>query len=211
MSASVTTDILNFIEETLGVAQIGLTYSTDAFDIARFHRLRASAAALLGRLEGVEVEKLGKWIAYDEHYATPKLDVRALVYDAQGCVLLVQEKSDELWTLPGGWCDMGESPSASAVREVEEETGLQVEAVRLVALFDKLKHGHPPQIPHAYKCFFHCIVTGGEIRPETDETLACGFFPVDGLPALSLHRVTEDQIVSLSRHVARGGQSCLFD
>ena len=89
----------------------------------------------------------------------------------------------------------------SAEREVAEESGLQVRAVRLVALFDKLKHDHPPQIPHAYKLFFHCRKIGGEDLRQTNETLDCAYFPVDSLPALSLNRNTPKQIVELTAHI----------
>jgi ADP-ribose pyrophosphatase YjhB (NUDIX family) len=207
----ITQDILNYIETVLGVAQIGLTYSKDEFDIERFIKLRQLSADLIAKLEHQEVEKAANWIAYDENYATPKVDVRALIYDESGKVLLVQEKSDGLWTLPGGWCDMGESPGASIVREVEEETGLKVEAIRLVALFDKLKHDHPPQIPHTYKCFFLCDHRAGTIVSETNETLACAYFAVDELPPLSLHRVTSSQLVNLTNHIKSGKEICLFD
>lgn len=153
MQSNLAKDIQGYIESVLGVVQIGLTFSKNEFDIARFIQLRELSAKLLAKLENAEVDKVEKWIRLDENYATPKVDVRAMVYNEQGHILLVQEKSDGCWTLPGSWCDMGESPSISAAREVEEETGLQVEVIRLVALFDKLKHDHPPQLPHAYKLF----------------------------------------------------------
>jgi ADP-ribose pyrophosphatase YjhB (NUDIX family) len=99
----------------------------------------------------------------------------------------------------------------SAEREVAEESGLQVRAVRLVALFDKLKHDHPPQIPHAYKLFFHCRKIGGEDLRQTNETLDCAYFPVDSLPALSLNRNTPKQIVELTAHIRSGSELTLFD
>ena len=133
MQNELTKEILDYVETALGVAQIGLTYSTNEFDIGRFIELRALSARLLAKLENESVEKVSRWIAYDENYATPKVDVRAMVYDEHGHILLVREKSDGGWTLPGGWCDTGESPSLSAEREVAEESGLQVRAVRLVA------------------------------------------------------------------------------
>ncbi|CAH2808171.1 MAG: hypothetical protein CBHOC_4822 [uncultured Caballeronia sp.] len=211
MQNEITQDILTYIETVLGVAQIGITYSKNEFDTERFINLRKLSAELLAKLENVHVEKAAKWIAYDEHYATPKVDVRALVYDDCGKVLLIQEKSDGLWTLPGGWCDTGESPAASVVREVLEETGLKVAVARLVAFFDKLKHEHPPQMPHAYKCFFLCKQNGGEILHTTNETLDCKYFAGDNLPRLSLDRVTANQIANLTEHINSGKENCLFD
>src|SRR5690348_857733 len=106
MKKEPTQEILSYIETVLAVAQIGRTFSNNQFDIDRFHKLQNLSAELLAKLENIEVEKALRWIASDENYATPKVDVRALVYDDTGRVLMVQEKSDRFWTLPGGWCDV---------------------------------------------------------------------------------------------------------
>lgn len=97
------------------------------------------------------------------------------------------------------------------VREVSEETGLECRAVQLLALFDKLKHPHPPQLPHAHKAFFLCEVTGGSLLTETDETQGAAYFPIDALPELSRHRVVESQLRSLHDHVQQGRRHTLFD
>jgi ADP-ribose pyrophosphatase YjhB (NUDIX family) len=133
------------------------------------------------------------------------MDVRALVIRA-GEILLVQERSDKLWTLPGGWCDINRSPRESVEREVLEESGLEVRASRLLALFDKHKHDHPPQIPHAYKCFFLCDEKGGHLVNGTLETISAKFFPMDDLPLLSMNRVTPRQlqlVVAIAEDPAR--------
>src|SRR5207248_10783872 len=93
-------------------------------------------------------------------YATPKVDVRAAVF-RDDKVLLVQERSDGGWTLPGGWCDVGEAPGVAAAREVEEESGYRVRTAKLLAVYDKLRHEHPPESLHAYKLFFRCDLIGG--------------------------------------------------
>ena len=128
-------------------------------------------------------------------YATPKMDVRAFILQDDQ-LLLVRERSDGLWTLPGGWADVNESPSESVIRETKEETGYVVAVHKLLALWDKLKHDHPPQWPHAYKCFFHCEILSGEPTPNL-EISEQAFFPVNDLPALSTHRVTAKQITRL--------------
>lgn len=109
---------------------------------------------------------------------------------------MVKERSDDLWTLPGGWADVNESASEAAVRETYEETGFIVSVIRLLALWDKQKHDHPPQWPHAYKCFFQCKILEGtpEINQEISEI---NFFDLQHLPQLSTHRVTENQLHAL--------------
>lgn len=200
-----------FLEQVLATAQAGLTYSQDPFDIARFEALRNAAATLIASQSELDPEAIAHWIALDSGYPTPKLDVRALILDDAGRLLLVQERSDGLWTLPGGWCDIGDSPAGAVVRELVEETGLECRAVQLLALFDKLKHPHPPQLPHAHKAFFLCEVTGGALLTETDETLGAAYFPIDALPELSRHRVVESQLRSLHDHVRQGLRHTLFD
>ncbi|WP_323981482.1 NUDIX hydrolase [Aeromonas media] len=203
--------LATFLEQVLATAQAGLTYSNDPFDIARFEALRAATAALIVSQSELAPEAIAQWIALDDGYPTPKLDVRALILDDAGRLLLVQERSDGLWTLPGGWCDIGDSPAGAVVREVSEETGLECRAVQLLALLDKLKYPHPPQLPHAHKAFFLCEVTGGSLFTETDETQGAVYFPIDALPELSRHRVVESQLRSLHDHVRQGRRHTLFD
>ncbi|HCF2342458.1 NUDIX hydrolase N-terminal domain-containing protein [Pseudomonas paraeruginosa] len=203
--------LTQLLELTLATAQAGLTYSRDPFDIERFHALRGAVAAFVAEREGVAEERVQGWIELDSHYPTPKLDVRALILDGQRRVLLVREASDGCWTLPGGWCDINESPGTAVVREVYEETGLRVRATQLLALWDKQRHPHPPQLPHALKAFFLCVIVGGELRQRTDETLAAGYHEVAALPPLSRHRVLESQIRSLLARVEAGAQETLFD
>lgn len=203
--------LAEFLERVLATAQAGLTYSKDPFDIGRFEALRNATAALIASQSTLAPEAITHWIALDSGYPTPKLDVRALILDDAGRILLVQERSDGLWTLPGGWCDIGDSPASAVVREVIEETGLECRALQLLALFDKHKHPHPPQLPHAHKAFFLCEATGGTLLSETDETQGVGYFPIDALPALSRHRVVETQLRTLYAHVRQGRQDTLFD
>jgi len=113
-----------------------------------------------GRGHRTSPEQMVAHLAADTGYATPKVDVRAAVFrDNQ--ILLVQERSDGGWTLPGGWCDVGEAPGVAAAREVEEESGYRVRTAKLLAVYDKLRHEHPPESLHAYKLFFRCDLVGG--------------------------------------------------
>lgn len=123
---------------------------------------------------------------------------------------MIQESSDELWSLPGGWAEVNTSPAESAVREVFEETGYIVEAKKLLAFYDKHKHDHPPQWPHAYKAFYLCELKGGE-PTLSYESLAIDFFAEDQLPPLSLHRITEKQIHRMFEHVKHPDWPTDFD
>jgi ADP-ribose pyrophosphatase YjhB (NUDIX family) len=125
--------------------------------------------------------------------------------------VLVREKEDGLWTLPGGWVDVGESPSESVEREVKEESGFDVRAVRLLALWDRDKHPHPPTPFHVYKLVFRCELLGGDPLTTSTETEGVGFFPKDALPELSLSRVTPQQIQGLIERAVDGQQSADFD
>jgi len=203
--------LTEFVEFVLATAQTGLTFSKDRFDIQRFLALRAAASAMCAQRSGEQFDVIENWINLDTGYATPKVDVRAVILNADSHILLVRENGDGRWSLPGGFCDVGESASESACREVFEEVGLEVKAHRLLAFFDKHKHPHPPQIPHTYKVFFHCVITGGDVKQRTDETSGAAYFSVLDLPELSLHRVVQSQILTLHHHVVAGYTHTLFD
>lgn len=211
MENNTTADVMAYIEQVLAIAQSGLAYSKDRYDIERFTLLQQLSAALIAKSQRLDLDHVAGWIEVDTHYATPKIDVRALVLDAEGRVLLVRENSDGNWTLPGGWCDIGESAAEAVARETCEETGLQVTPVRLLALFDKRKHDHPPQVPHAHKCFFLCEPESGRLLEHTAETSGARYFPLHELPPLSLHRVTLRQLMTVVNHARSGKVHALFD
>ena len=129
----------------------------------------------------------------DSGYPTPKVDCRGVVFK-DNKVLLVKEIADGGWTLPGGWCDNGLTASENVVREVREESGFEVKAVRLLAVYDRDRQGHFPPYPFSiYKLFFHCEIIGGQARPS-DETSEVAFFGEDEIPPLSPGRTTEKQL-----------------
>jgi ADP-ribose pyrophosphatase YjhB (NUDIX family) len=188
-------DWLRWISEAQAIAQAGLTYTNNPFDKERYIRLREMIAMLAGHCLEHDKEEIEHLFTIEKGYATPKLDVRAFMLKDDH-VLLVRERADQLWTLPGGWIDVNESPSESVIRETKEETGFDVSVTRLLALWDKQKHDHPPQWPHIYKCFFHCEIIGGEATPNL-EISDIDFFPIHQLPPLSTPRVTQKQIERL--------------
>ena len=192
------------------IAQTGLTYANDPFDIERYESIRALAAEIMAAGSGAqEAEAFCTMFSAETGYATPKVDVRAAVF-RDSALLLVKERSDGCWTLPGGWADVGDSPSTAAAREVKEESGYDVKARKLLAVLDRNLHGHPPIPYHAYKLFFLCDLLGGEARTGL-ETENVGFFAEREIPPLSLTRVTPAQISRLFDHLRHPEQPTQFD
>lgn len=179
------------------IAQCGLTYAKDPYDLQRHEQVRMIAAEIAASRSEAPASRIDDLFGGELGYATPKLDIRALVLDEKGDVLLVKEKEDGRWTLPGGWVDVGESPSEAVEREVEEESGNRVRAVRWLALWDRDKHPHPPMPFHVYKIVFQRELLGGDPLAASTETEGVGFFPKEALPELSLGRITSGQIERL--------------
>jgi ADP-ribose pyrophosphatase YjhB (NUDIX family) len=180
------------------IAQTGLTYTQDHFDIERYESIRALAAEMIAAHTQVDVHAIRELLMHEEGHATPKIDVRGAVFHDAG-ILLVKERHDGRWTLPGGWADVNESPREAVEREVQEESGYDTRAVKLLALYDRRKHGHPPLLYHIYKLFFRCELIGGTAAPSL-ETEGAAFFREDALPELSITRVTPAQIARLFEH-----------
>jgi ADP-ribose pyrophosphatase YjhB (NUDIX family) len=192
-------ELLQWAQRLQAIAQNGLTYSKDPFDVERFNQIRQIAAEILAAGSAATTpEALVELFKRNFGYATPKVDVRAAVF-RENRVLLVQERSDGAWTLPGGWADIGDAPSVAAVREVREESGYETKVTKLAAVYDRELHDHPPYPFHAYKMFFVCELVGGEAQTSM-ETTAVDFFAEDALPALSLSRVTPVQIQHMFGH-----------
>lgn len=181
------------------IAQNGLTFARDPYDIERYTAIREIAAEMLSQGSGLDLGVVRGVLERDSGYATPKVDVRGVVFrDDQ--LLLVRERGEGKWTLPGGWADPGESPAENVVREIQEESGFLTRASKILAVYDRSKHPHaPPFAFHVYKLFVHCTLVGGRetLSAETD---AIGFFSEDNLPALSITRVTPGQIRRMFEH-----------
>lgn len=194
-------ELLTVAQRVQALAQSGLTYAADTYDRERYEELRSLSVTLLAGLTDEPVEKIIRVFASERGYQTPKVDVRAVVTREGREVLLVREKIDGgLWTLPGGWADVGLSPFEVAAKEAQEETGLIVKPSRLLALFDKKKHQHPPQPWYIYKAFIQCEVRGGSLLADTSETSGARWFRDDELPLneLSTDRTTASQLITVS-------------
>lgn len=189
---------LNWAQRLQAVAQNGLTYTENPYDVERFKQILAIASEMMATYTDADPRYVYDLFMQQKGYATPKIDVRGAVFQDDK-VLLVLEREDQKWTLPGGWVDVGEPPSEAVVREVYEESGYQTRVLKLAALYDRNKHPHPPLVFHAYKLFFLCELVGG-IAATSIETDAVEFFPVNALPELSLGRVLPAQILRLYEH-----------
>ena len=200
---------LHWAQQIQQLAQAGLTYSKDVYDIERFTELRRLSVEIMAEYTETPMEKVTELFASESGYQTPKIDVRGAVFRGDK-ILFVREVTDGLWTLPGGWADIGDSAGEAVVKEVEQEAGLHVEVVKLAALFDRQKHPHPPHPNHVYKIFFLCRELGGELRGSV-ETSEVGFFGLDELPPLSVDRITEAQIRLMFDHQTDPARSSDFD
>jgi len=182
------------------LGQTGLHFSQDPYDRDRYQQVLQLAADILSRHTSIPRTEIQRWHNAEFGYATPKVDVRGVIFK-EDQLLLVQEKADaDRWTLPGGWADVNESPSEAVEREVLEETGLETQATKLLAVYDREKQGHAPPFPyHVYKMFFLCRTTGGAPAPQA-ETSDLGFFSPERLPELSVSRVTETQLKRFLEH-----------
>lgn len=192
------------------IAQNGLTFSRNEFDLERYHQLQTIAHDMTALLTGAPTEKVNHYFLPDHGYATPKIDLRGGVF-LDNKILLVKERSDGCWALPGGWGDVCEPPAYGVEREIMEESGYTAKALKLVALRDTQRHPYCPRSPyHIYKLIFLCELTGGAPR-ENIEISDIGFFEVDDLPELSGGRTLPEDIRLLLAHKNRPELATVFD
>lgn len=185
-------DWLKLAKRLDAIAQTGLSFTENHYDLERYDEIRGISHEIMHHYTGEPIEKINNFFKGQHYYPTPKIDIRGVVFREE-TILLVKEKLDGKWSLPGGWADIGYSPNEVVVKEVMEESGLEVKAEKLMALLDKKCHDHPPSPFYVYKAFILCRETGGTMAPGL-ETLDVGFFSQDALPPLSLERITPDQI-----------------
>lgn len=200
---------LKWAKKLQAIAQNGLTYTENPFDVERYKSLQAIAAEMMATYSQTEPSYVLDLFAREVGYATPKVDVRGAVFRGD-TLLFVREREDGGWTLPGGWADVGDSPAEVAVREVYEESGYHTRAVKLLAVYDRDRHGHPPLAHYVYKLFFQCELISGSPSSsiETDEV---AFFAADKIPELSLTRVVPAQITRIFQHYRQPDLPTDFD
>jgi ADP-ribose pyrophosphatase YjhB (NUDIX family) len=192
-------DWLHWARRLQAIAQNGLTYTEGPYDRERYQELHGIAMEMLARSAGTDPAPLARLFVPESGYVTPKVDVRGVVFRDRR-ILLVREREDGLWTLPGGWADAGYPPSVAVEKEILEESGYVARAVKVLAVLDRELHDVPPLPWYVYKIFIGCELCGGSPRVEL-ETDGVEFFAEDEIPPLSTGRVTRGQIARMFEHL----------
>ena len=199
---------LKWAREIQALSQTGLTYSTSDYDTQRYRRLAEIAAEIAQDRGGLSKERLLEDFLLQPGYATPKVDVRGAVV-RDGKILLVKERVDGRWCMPGGWADVGDGPSETVAREVLEESGFQVAPIKVIGVYDANRQP-PLEFYHAYKVIFLCEIVAGAARPS-DETEAAEFFDFGQLPPLSSNRTNERHLAEVLAHLNDPERPAAFD
>jgi ADP-ribose pyrophosphatase YjhB (NUDIX family) len=202
-------DWLSWARQMQALAQTGLTFCESPYDRERYQKLHALATEIFAVHTGLSPQTLEGWFGVQPGYATPKVDVRGACF-RDGRVLMVRERSDGRWCLPGGWADVGDVPSQAAVREVQEEAGFECAARKVIGVFDANRGGEPFSAFHAFKVVFLCDILNGEATPD-HEILEVAFFARDALPPLSGNRTTPEQLAECFEHFDNPLRQTAFD
>ena len=200
---------LKWAREIQQLSQTGLAFAVTDYERQRYKRLTEITAKIVEHHTSLEKEAVEKVLMKQPGYATPKIDIRAAVIKDDK-ILLVQERSDERWAMPGGWADVGDIPSEVAVRETKEESGYDVKPIKVIGVFDANRSGGQLEFFHAFKIVFLCELTGGEAA-TSDETQDVNFFAFDELPPLSLNRTNDKHLKEILAHLKDPQQSTFFD
>ena len=190
--------VLDLSRRLLALSQTGLHFSAEEYDRERYREIGDIATRLLELQSNVAADAVRQAWFVEDGYATPKVDVRGAIF-RDNRVLLVRERVDGKWTVPGGWADVNDAPSSAILKEIEQESGFTARVLKLAAIYDRNKRNHPAYLFHSWKLFFVCEITGGEARTSY-ETTAVEFFPLDALPELSTGRSNAEQIRRMHQH-----------
>lgn len=201
--------LIEVAKKLQALSQSGLTYCKDKYDIERYEELRDLSSEIMNKISHTPIEEIKDLFARETGYATPKVDIRGVVFK-DNKVLMVKEELDNKWSLPGGWADVGLSPSEIIVKEIKEEASILTKPKKLLAVLDKKCHPHPPSPYHTYKLFILCEFLSGEIYPGI-ETSDVGFFSLEELPPLSLGRNTRTQIEMIFDFLTDPNKDTIFD
>lgn len=186
-------ELLMLAKRVQAIAENGLHYSENDYDLDRYEDLQDISTRMISLVTNQSLETIMMVTPEKNGYRTPKIDVRCVIFNNQNEILMVKERVDSCWSLPGGWCDVGYTPREIAEKEAFEEAGIKVKARRVLAIFDKKCHDHPDDLFYTYKIFMECEPENFEITTGM-ETLDVGFFKQDQIPELSTPRNTTYQI-----------------
>jgi 8-oxo-dGTP pyrophosphatase MutT (NUDIX family) len=209
MTEAATPRWLAWAREIQALAQSGLTYADNEYERIRYRRLREIAAEIVEAHTELAAGAVLESLSLQPGYATPKVDVRGAVV-RQGQILLVQERADGRWCMPGGWADVGDRPSEVAAREIWEESGYVAVPRKVIGIYDANRSGRPLEFYHAYKVVFLCELTGGEAT-SSHETVAVGWFDLDDPPPLSANRTNERHLAEIAAHLRDPERPAAFD
>ena len=178
--------------EIQSLAQSGLAYTNNVYDIERYERLRDISAEMISLKTDMEFNKIKDLFCNEKGYQTPKIDTRAVIFKDDK--ILLTHENNGTWSLPGGWCDVLESVGRNTIKEVKEETGLDVETVKIISVQDRNKHNKPIYAYGVCKIFVLCNVIGGEFI-ENIETTEIKYFALNEIPNnLAEEKNTKEQI-----------------
>ncbi len=183
--------ILNWAVELQSLAQAGLFYCQDKFDEQRFQRIREISAEMISLKSDLPLDKIKNLFLNESGYQTPKIATRAAIFENDK-ILLVQE-SDGRWVLPGGWCDVDQSPAENVIKEVFEEAGLNCKIEKVISVTDRAKHNKPDYVFGVTIIFFLCSKISGEFIPNI-ETIDSNYFSLDQIPNLAEEKSNSEQI-----------------
>ena len=202
--------ILAYAQRLKTMAHLGLTYAKDDYDLERYRELEQISLEMMQEVTDVSLNKISGYFSSGKEYITPKTDIRVVIFNAEKQLLLVREKADGKWSLPGGWADIGFSPKETAVKEALEETGFMVKPTKLLAVLDKKCHPHPPQADYVYKVFIQCEILSGD-KSIAFDMLDVRFFDQNAIPELSEHRVLPSQVELLFDFLADPQKPAFID
>lgn len=200
---------LEWAREIQALCQTGLAFASTEYEIQRYKRLIEISSEIISSHTNLDKSNLEKILMAQPGYATPKVDVRAAVFN-KGKILLVQERTDNNWAMPGGWADVGDFPASVAERETFEESGFIVKAKKVIGVFDANRSGRPLEFFHAFKIVFLCELIGGEAK-TSNETSDVNFFDLSSLPPLSENRTNMKHINEIIAHLQDENRPAYFD
>ena len=184
--------LIKWAMEIQSLAQAGLAYTNNIYDIERYERLREISAEIIEEKSNINLEKVKDLFCSEEGYQTPKIDTRAVIFKDDK--ILLTHENNGTWSLPGGWCDVLESVGSNTIKEVKEETGLDVETIKIISVQDRNKHNIPIYAYGVCKIFVQCNIIGGEFI-ENIETTEIKYFSLDEIPNnLAEEKTNREQI-----------------
>lgn len=183
---------LKWAIEIQSLAQAGIAYTNNVYDIERYERLREISAEMIEEKSNMDLDKVKDLFCNETGYQTPKIDTRAVIFKDNK--ILLTHENNGTWALPGGWCDVLESIKSNTIKEVKEETGLDVETIKIIAIQDRNKHNKPIYAYGVCKIFVLCNVIGGEFIKNI-ETTEIKYFSIDELPLLAEEKSNKEQVI----------------